>query len=101
LHLVERWTRTGPTTIDFKITIEDPTVWTRPWTVQQTFTKQSDVENKIYYEPRCYEGNYALPAMLLGARQQEQAFAEGHGPDPRSITAPQGEQDPETNPLAE
>jgi hypothetical protein len=101
LHLVERWTRSGPTTIDFRITVEDPTVWTRPWTVQQTFIRQSDEENKIYYEPRCYEGNYALPAMLLGARDLERTFAEGRGPDPRGMTAPQGEQDPETNPFAE
>jgi len=99
LHLVERWTRTGPKTIDFKITIDDPTVWTKPWTVEQTFIKQSDQENKIYYEPRCYEGNFALPAMLLGARAQEQAFAEGRGPDPRAIVAPQGEGNDEVNPL--
>ncbi len=33
LHLVERWTRTGPTTLEYVVTIEDPTVWTRPWTV--------------------------------------------------------------------
>lgn len=101
LHLVERWTRTGPTTIDFRITVEDPTVWTRPWTVQQTFIKQSDEENKIYYEPRCYEGNYALAAILLGAREEERAFAEGRGPDPRAITAPQGEGNEEVNPLAQ
>jgi hypothetical protein len=101
LHLVERWTRTGPTTIDFRVTIEDPTVWTRPWTVRQTFTKQSDKENRIYYEPRCYEGNYALAAMLLGARQQELAFAEGRGPNPAAITAPQGEGSDEVNPLGQ
>lgn len=101
LHLVEHWTRTGPQTIDFRITIEDPTVWTRPWTVQQTFIKQSDEQNKIYYEPRCHEGNYALAAILLGARMQEQAFAEGRGPDPRGLTAPQGEENDEVNPLAQ
>src|SRR5882757_3405299 len=33
LHLVERWTRTGPAAIEYVVTIEDPTVWTRPWTV--------------------------------------------------------------------
>ena len=100
LHVVERWTRTGPTTINFRITIEDPTVWTRPWTVEQTLLKQSDEENKIYYEPRCFEGNYALPAMMLGARMQEAAFAEGRGPDPRAIVAPAGEGNDEVNPLA-
>src|ERR1700675_4986897 len=57
LHLVERWTRTGPNTLEYAVTIEDPTVWTRPWTARQELTKQSDQENRIYYEPRCIEGN--------------------------------------------
>ncbi len=82
LHLVERWTRTGPGTLEYAVTIEDPTVWTRPWTVKQEFTKQSDQENRIYYEPRCVEGNYALPSLMLSARMAERAFAEGRGPDP-------------------
>ena len=82
LHLVERWTRTGPNTLEYAVTIEDPTVWTRPWTVKQEFTKQSEQENKIYYEPRCVEGNYALPSLMLAARMADRAFAEGRGPDP-------------------
>jgi hypothetical protein len=82
LHLVERWTRTGPNTLEYIVTIEDPTVWTRSWTVKQEFTKQSEQENKIYYEPRCAEGNYALPSLMLSARMADRAFAEGRGPDP-------------------
>jgi len=82
LHLVERWTRTGPSTLEYTVTIEDPTVWTRPWTVKQEFTKQSEQENRIYYEPRCAEGNYALPSLMLSARMADRAFAEGRGPDP-------------------
>src|SRR5580700_3867283 len=82
LHLVERWTRTSPTELAYELTIEDPTVWVRPWTVKREFTRQSDEENKIYYEPRCIEGNYALPGMLRGARMEETAFAEGRGPNP-------------------
>jgi hypothetical protein len=82
LHLVERWTRTGPTALEYVVTIEDPTVWTRPWTVKQEFTKQSERENKIFYEPRCIEGNYGLPGLLLGQRVEEVAFAHGRGPDP-------------------
>jgi hypothetical protein len=82
LHLVERWTRTGPTSLEYIVTVEDPTVWTRPWTVTQEFTKQSDQENRIYYEPRCIEGNYGLPGFLHGRRMEELAFAQGRGPDP-------------------
>jgi hypothetical protein len=82
LHLVERWTRTGPATLRYAVTIEDPTVWTRPWTVVQEFTKQSEQANRVYYEPRCVEGNYAFPAMMLAARLEDIAFADGRGPSP-------------------
>jgi hypothetical protein len=82
LHLVERWTRISPSTLDYEVTIEDPTVWIRPWTVNQEFTKQSEQQNRIYYEPRCVEGNYGLPGLLHGRRMEERAFAEGRGPDP-------------------
>jgi hypothetical protein len=82
LHLVERWTRTGPTTLEYEVTAEDPSVWTRPWTVKQEFTKQNEQENRIHYEPRCVEGNYGLPGILRGTRTEDLAFAEGRGPDP-------------------
>ena len=57
-------------------------MWTRPWTAKQEFTKQSDQENRIYYEPRCVEGNSSVAAMLLSARRDDRAFAEGRSPDP-------------------
>jgi hypothetical protein len=82
LHLVERWTRTGPTSLEYVVTIEDPAVWTKAWAVRQEFTKQSDQENRLYYEPRCIEGNYGLPGLMRGARAEEFAFAEGRGPHP-------------------
>ncbi len=85
LHLVERWTRTGPTTLAYEVKIEDPTVWTRAWTAKEEFTKQSDQENRLYYEPRCIEGNFGLPGLLHGRRVEELAFAQGRGPDPRTI----------------
>src|SRR6266436_2930981 len=82
LHLIERWTRTSPTSLEYVVTIEDPTVWTKAWTVKQEFTKQGDQANRIYYEPRCVEGNYGLPGLLRGARMEDRAFAAGQGPDP-------------------
>ena len=82
LHLLERWTRTGPTTLEYVVTIEDPTVWTQAWTVKQEFTRQSEESNKLYTEPRCVEGNFGLPGLLHGRRMEEFAFAEGRGPDP-------------------
>jgi hypothetical protein len=84
LHLVERWTRTGPRTLAYEVTIQDPTVWTRPWTVKQELSRQSDEENRFYTEPRCLEGNLGLPGLLHGRRVQDAAFAQGRGPDPAS-----------------
>jgi hypothetical protein len=85
LHLFERWTRTGPMTLAYEVTIEDPTVWTRPWTVKQEFSRQSDEENRLYTEPRCIEGNQGLPGLLHGRRVEDLAFAQGRGPDPATL----------------
>ena len=85
LHLVE--TRTGPSTLEYEVTIEDPTVWTRPWTVKEEFTRQSEAANRLYTEPRCVEGNYGLPGIIHGRRNEERAFAEGRGPDPATRDA--------------
>jgi len=82
LHLVERWRRTGPSSLEYIVTIEDPTVWTRPWTAKQEFTRQSDQDNRLYNEPRCIEGNYGHPGLIRGARMEELAYAEGRGPHP-------------------
>ena len=82
LHLVERWTRADAKTLEYTVTIEDPTTWTKPWTVKQEMNRQDEQANRIYYEPRCHEGNYGLPALLSGTRAEEAAFAAGKGPDP-------------------
>jgi len=85
LHLVERWTRLDANRIEYAVTIEDPTTWTRSWTVKQEYNKQNDQANRIYKEPRCHEGNYGLPALLVGERIEERAFAEKRGPDPATL----------------
>jgi hypothetical protein len=82
LHLVERWTRVDAKTLEYTVTIEDQTTWTKPWTVKQEMNRQDEQANRIYYEPRCHEGNYGLPALLSGTRAEEAAFAAGKGPDP-------------------
>jgi hypothetical protein len=87
LHVVERFTRTGPSTLLYEATIEDPTVWTRPWGVKEDFTRQSDRDNRLYTEPRCVEGNYGLPGIINGRRNQDRAFAEGRGSDPATRDA--------------
>jgi hypothetical protein len=85
LHLVERWTRRDANTLEYSVTMEDPTTWTRPWTVKQELARQDDRLNRIYYEPRCHEGNLGMPGLLHGARTIERAYAEGRGPHPASF----------------
>ena len=83
LHLTERFTRLDAETVQYEVTVEDPTTWTRPWTIRADMTKQSDYENRLY-EPSCHEGNYGLVGILSGARSDERAFAEGRGTDPET-----------------
>ena len=65
--------------------IEDPTVWTLPWKVIQEFSKQSEQENRIFYEPRCVEGNYGHPAVLKASRPRR-FVGEGSTTDPRQVS---------------
>ena len=96
-HLVERWTRTGPNTLEYIVTIEDPATWTKPWTVKQEYSRQSDQANRIYYEPRCHDGNFGLPGLLAGGRTKDKAFAAGRGPDPATLDNVKGMDAPEEN----
>ena len=90
LRLTERYRRVDADTLEYEVTLEDPTVWVAPWTVRQELKRQSDQENRIYYEPRCSDGNYGLSAMFIGARAKEAEFAAGTGPDPFSMDATTG-----------
>ena len=83
--LIERYRRVDEDTLEYEATIEDSTAWTGPWTIRQELKRQSDEQNRIYYEPRCHEGNYGLPALLIGRRVDEQAYANGIGPNPFSM----------------
>jgi hypothetical protein len=84
LHLIERWTRKDANTLELVVRIEDPTTWTKPWTVTQEYSKQPDKANRHYKEPRCHEGNYGMPALLAGARILEREFTKGRGPNPET-----------------
>jgi hypothetical protein len=67
-RVVERFTRTGPDTLDYRVTIEDPKTWTKPWTIQ--FPLKRDAEYRLY-EYACHEGNYYMYNALTGARAEE------------------------------
>ena len=67
-RIVERFTPVGPDTLRYSVTMDDPEVWTAPWTV--TFPWRRDAEYQ-QYEYACHEGNYAVPNSLSGARAEE------------------------------
>jgi hypothetical protein len=81
LHLTERYTRVDRDTVSVDITIDDPTTWTRPWTV--TVTGKRDPGYSMIYEYACHEGNYSLANILSGARAQERADERGAETLPR------------------
>ncbi len=65
--VTERFTRVGPSTINYKFTVDDPAAFTRSFSGEIPFNKTAD----HIYEYGCHEGNYALPGILAGARAQE------------------------------
>ena len=81
LHLTERLTRASDDRITYRVTVEDPTTWTRPWTIEVPWEQQPDRLNQVY-ESTCHEGNYGLLGMLANTRAAERLFREGKGPNP-------------------
>lgn len=99
LHPIERFTRVDADMLNYEVKIEDPTTWTRGWTVSVDLAKQSDKANLIF-ETSCHEGNYALTGIVASTRATEKAFAEGRGPDPHKLRINRvGSVDPETGKL--
>src|SRR5579864_910799 len=71
LHVTERFRRADANTIDYTYTVDDPVIYSRPWTASVPMEK---IDGPIY-EYACHEGNYALPDILAGARAKEKADA--------------------------
>ena len=81
LHLVERLTRVSDDRITYRVTVEDPTTWTRPWTFDVPWERMPDKLNQVF-ESTCHEGNYGLLGMMANTRAAERLFREGKGPNP-------------------
>jgi hypothetical protein len=75
LHVVERFTRTGPGTIVYQFTVDDPHTWAKPWSAELVM---GPAEGDLY-EFACHEGNYGLANNLSGARAEEKRAAEARG----------------------
>jgi len=69
LHLTEKFTRRDAKTLLYEFTIDDPTIWTKPWTASVPMT----MSDEPIYEYACHEGNYGMEDILAGARAQEKS----------------------------
>lgn len=67
LHVVERFRRMDDSTLLYSFTVEDPSVWTQPFSGEYTWPATDD---KVF-EYACHEGNYALGNIMRGARLLE------------------------------
>lgn len=79
LTLTERFRRIDAETIDYTFTVEDPDMFTRPWSASAPMTTDQasrGVTAGPLFEYACHEGNYALPNVLRGARLQEKLAAQ-------------------------
>ena len=69
LRLVERLKAISPNAVEWSVTAEDPTTWTRPWTFAMNLTKKDATQRPFEYA--CHEGNYGLRNILSAARAEE------------------------------
>jgi hypothetical protein len=72
LRITERFTRVDAKTLSYQVTVEDPEIYTSPWTLSYPLTLDNDYR---IYEYACHEGNQAIELILRGARVQEQDAA--------------------------
>lgn len=68
-HLIERFTRVDADTMLYEFTVDDSTMWTKPWTASVPMRKS----DQPVYEYACHEANYAMSGILAGARAGEKA----------------------------
>ena len=69
LTLTERYRRVGPNSLEYQFTVDDPTIWTSPWTGMFHFEKDDAQYELVEYA--CHEGNYGMTNILSGARAKE------------------------------
>jgi len=72
LHLIERFTRVNAHTLDYQVTVTDPSIWTETWTASMPM---ASLEGSLF-EYACHEGNYFLQNALRGSRAAESAMGQ-------------------------
>jgi hypothetical protein len=71
LKMTERFKPVAPDMVEWRVTLDDGTVWTRPWTFLMPLTKVDATQQ--LHEYACHEGNLAMRNILSGARASEQS----------------------------
>ena len=66
MKLTQRFTRTGSNTLEYQFTVEDPAVWSEPWTGMFNFIRDNSQYELVEYA--CHEGNYGMTNTLSAAR---------------------------------
>lgn len=77
MRLTERYTRVGENKLRYEFTVDDPTIWTAPWTGMFHFDKDDAQYDLVEYA--CHEGNYGMFNILSAARAKEKQNAESAG----------------------
>jgi hypothetical protein len=72
MKIVERFTPVGPNTIDYRVTIDDPKVYAKPWTVELPLNRDDTYQ---MFEYSCQEGNYAMANSLSYGRKRDREAA--------------------------
>jgi hypothetical protein len=70
--MTERFTRISAQTIEYKFTVDDPSTWTKPWSVILPLS----AENGPLFEFACTEDDYDAVNILAGARAFEKKAKE-------------------------
>ncbi len=65
VHVVERFEFVDANTFHYRATIEDPSVYSRPWTIASTFVRGKRGQGQEYWEDACHEGERSADAMIL------------------------------------
>jgi len=73
VQLTERFSRVAADRIHYSFTIDDPALYSQPWTAEMPMA----ILSEQMYEYACHEGNYSLPSILAGARREEMDESEG------------------------
>ena len=83
LHVVERWSLVDAGTIRYEATVEDPNVFTRPWTMAFSMGRIGD-EHYEFFEEGCWEGVTNIHRLAAGRMAVEAGERRLHTHDEES-----------------